>query len=102
MIVATTGPRALRVFACGFASIAGRVAVLDDIVRAAIHEPEPHPSATTQNSFGPGWAPSCACTWVGGCSAPSAIVRRATGSAELLLTPHNAPGLSQPEEGGNH
>jgi AcrR family transcriptional regulator len=39
MRAATTGSEALRIFAGGYASIASRVAVLDDVVRAAAHEP---------------------------------------------------------------
>ncbi|HUO48175.1 MAG TPA: hypothetical protein VMU09_05015, partial [Acidimicrobiales bacterium] len=37
---APTGPEALAHFAGGFGQIAARVAVLDDVVRAAMHEPE--------------------------------------------------------------
>ena len=40
MMAATTGPEALRIFAGGYASIASRAAVLDDVVRGAVHEPE--------------------------------------------------------------
>jgi AcrR family transcriptional regulator len=40
MMAATSGPEALRIFAGGYASIAQRAAVLDDVVRGAVHEPE--------------------------------------------------------------
>jgi AcrR family transcriptional regulator len=40
MQAATSGTVALRIFASGYASIARRVAVLDDVVRGAVHEPE--------------------------------------------------------------
>jgi AcrR family transcriptional regulator len=40
MMAATSGPQALRIFTGGYASIAQRAAVLDDVVRGAVHEPE--------------------------------------------------------------
>jgi AcrR family transcriptional regulator len=40
MVAATSGLEALRIFAGGYASIARRAAVLDDVVRGAVHEPE--------------------------------------------------------------
>jgi AcrR family transcriptional regulator len=40
MMAAASGPQALRIFAGGYASIAQRAAVLDDVVRGAVHEPE--------------------------------------------------------------
>jgi hypothetical protein len=40
MMAATCGADTLRLFAGGSGSIASRAAVLDDVVRGAIHEPE--------------------------------------------------------------
>ena len=39
-LAATSGEKALRAFAVGNGSILARIAVLDDVVRAAVHEPE--------------------------------------------------------------
>ena len=40
MMAAASGPKALRIFAGGYVSIAERAAVLDDVVRGAVHEPD--------------------------------------------------------------
>ncbi len=40
MLAAATGPEAVRRFAAGNGAIAARVAVLDDVVRSATHEPD--------------------------------------------------------------
>jgi AcrR family transcriptional regulator len=40
MTAATSGEEALRIFVGGYASIARRAAVLDDVVRGAVHEPD--------------------------------------------------------------
>jgi AcrR family transcriptional regulator len=40
LTAATSGAEALRIFVGGYAAIAQRAAVLDDVVRGAVHEPE--------------------------------------------------------------